>query len=79
VVLPTTLFWISNAAGVAVIDMADAALDPHYAARAAVATVPDERLGEVYMTSPVPRLSATPGRIAHTGRMLGADNESILR
>lgn len=72
------LFRESNAAGVAVIDMADAALDPHYAARAAVATVPDERLGEVYMTSPVPRLSATPGRIAHTGRMLGADNESIL-
>jgi len=67
-----------NAAGIRVIDMADAAQDPHYAARAAVVPVPDERLGEVHMTAPVPRMSATPGRIAHAGRALGADDDVLL-
>jgi crotonobetainyl-CoA:carnitine CoA-transferase CaiB-like acyl-CoA transferase len=67
-----------NAAGVRVIDMADAARDPHYEARGAIVAVPDEELGEVLMTGPVPRMSATPGRIAHAGRALGADDEAVL-
>ncbi len=67
-----------NAAGIRVIDMADAAEDPHYAARAAVVAVPDAELGEVLMTAPVPRMSATPGRIAHAGRALGADDADVL-
>jgi len=71
-------FQAVNAAGISVIDMADAAADPHYAAREAIVAVPDEELGEVLMTAPVPRMSATPGRIAHAGRALGADDESVL-
>jgi crotonobetainyl-CoA:carnitine CoA-transferase CaiB-like acyl-CoA transferase len=67
-----------NAAGIRVIDMADAARDPHYEARAAVVAVPDDQLGEVHMTGPVPRMSATPGRIAHAGRALGADDDAVL-
>ncbi|HEU4702939.1 MAG TPA: CoA transferase [Conexibacter sp.] len=71
-------FHERNAAGIRVIDMADAAEDPHYAAREAVVAVPDEQLGEVLMTGPVPRMSATPGRIAHAGRALGADDDAVL-
>lgn len=67
-----------NAAGIRVADMADAARDPHYEARAAVVAVPDAELGEVLMTAPVPRMSATPGRIAHAGRALGADDDALL-
>jgi crotonobetainyl-CoA:carnitine CoA-transferase CaiB-like acyl-CoA transferase len=71
-------FQAANAAGIPVIDMADAASDPHYAARDAIVAVPDEALGEVLMTAPVPRMSATPGRIAHAGRALGADDATVL-
>ena len=63
-------FREANAAGIRVVDMVDAATDAHYAAREAVVPVPDEELGEVFLTAPVPRLSATPGRIAHAGRAL---------
>lgn len=68
-----------NAAGIRVIDMADAAQDPHYAARDAVVPVADPELGHVLMTAPVPRMSATPGRIAHAGRALGADDATVLQ
>jgi crotonobetainyl-CoA:carnitine CoA-transferase CaiB-like acyl-CoA transferase len=71
-------FEAQNAAGVRVVDLADAAADPHYEARGSLVGVPDEQLGEVLMTAPVPRMSATPGRIEHTGRELGADNDAIL-
>lgn len=71
-------FRKANAAGIRVIDMADAAEDPHYEARETVVPVPDEELGEVFMPAPVPRFSATPGRIAHAGRPIGAD-DALLR
>ncbi|MGB2711656.1 MAG: CoA transferase, partial [Conexibacter sp.] len=71
-------FLEHNAAGIRVCDMADAAADPQYAARGSIVAVPDAALGEVLMTAPVPRMSATPGRIAHTGRALGADDETVL-
>jgi formyl-CoA transferase len=67
-----------NAAGIRVMSMADAIGDPHYEARAAVVAVPDDELGQVLMTAPVPRMSATPGRIAHPGRGLGADDDAVL-
>ncbi|VTU45534.1 CaiB/BaiF CoA transferase family protein [Variovorax sp. PBL-E5] len=53
--------------------------DPHYAARDMIARVPHPVLGEVRQTGVVPKLSATPGRIRHTGPELGADTESVLR
>ena len=71
-------FHEENAAGIRVIDMAGAAEDPHYRARDAVIGVPDEVLGEVMMTAPVPRMSVTPGRIRHSGRPMGADDDALL-
>jgi crotonobetainyl-CoA:carnitine CoA-transferase CaiB-like acyl-CoA transferase len=67
-----------DGAGIRVYDMADAVADPQYASRHTIVSVPDDQLGEVLMTAPVPRMSATPGRIAHAGRALGADDETIL-
>ena len=52
--------------------------DPHYNARETIAQDEDEDLGSVAMAAIVPRLSATPGRIRHAGRKLGADTEAVL-
>lgn len=65
-------------AGVRVLRMDDIFADPHYRERGTLATVPDEELGEVSLQAPVPRLSATPGRIAHTGPSLGAHTDEVL-
>ncbi|MEN3278982.1 MAG: hypothetical protein V7607_122 [Solirubrobacteraceae bacterium] len=70
-------FHAAQAAGIRVFTMADAAADPHYRARRTILSVPDDELGEVRMTGPVPRMSATPGRIAHAGRAIGADNDLL--
>ena len=56
-------------------DMLD---DPHFAARTAIATVKDERHGELAMPAIVPKLSETPGEIRWTGRPLGADTDAVL-
>ena len=53
--------------------------DAHYAAREAIATVADARLGPLRMPAPVPRLSRTPGRVRWGGGELGADNEHVFR
>jgi crotonobetainyl-CoA:carnitine CoA-transferase CaiB-like acyl-CoA transferase len=66
-----------HAAGIRVFDMADAASDPHYAARGTIVAVPDDELGEVLMTAPVPRMSETPGRIAHAGCAAGATDGDL--
>lgn len=71
-------FAEAGAAGIRVLTMADTFEDPHYRARGSIASVPDEELDEVAMTAPVPRMSATPGRIAHTGRPLGHDTDKVL-
>lgn len=51
--------------------------DPHYAARGNIAFIEDPRAGEIAVPAPVPRLTATPGRIDHLGPALGADTETI--
>lgn len=56
-------------------DMLD---DPHFAARGTIATVKDERHGELAMPAIVPKLSETPGEIRWTGRPLGADTDAVL-
>jgi formyl-CoA transferase len=56
-------------------DMID---DPQFVARGSIATVPDERHGEVRMQNVVPKLSETPGEIRWTGRPLGADTDAVL-
>ncbi|MEO0881807.1 MAG: CoA transferase [Pseudomonadota bacterium] len=56
-------------------DMLD---DPHYAAREAIVSVPDERWGEVPMQNTFPRFSDTQGEIRWTGPELGQDNEAVF-
>jgi len=59
--------------------MADIFADPHYAARGTIAYAFDEdRLGEVAMAAPVPRLSQTPGAIRHAGHRIGQDTRHVL-
>ncbi len=74
---------ILDAAGVPagpVMSIADIAADPQFQARGMIAQIPDERMPEGVAVLPgiVPRLTETPGRIAHAGGELGADNAYVL-
>jgi crotonobetainyl-CoA:carnitine CoA-transferase CaiB-like acyl-CoA transferase len=40
--------------------------------------VDDDELGRVTLAAPVPRMSETPARVAHAGRPLGHDTDSVL-
>jgi len=51
--------------------------DPQFAAREMLQQVPHPVLGHTTQTGVVPRLSATPGRIRHSGPDLGADTEAV--
>lgn len=62
-----------------VYSVADYVSDPQVIHRGSVVSVPDEDLGALSMQNVLFRLSATPGRIRHTGRKLGADTDEILR
>ncbi|MEN9419295.1 MAG: hypothetical protein RI988_2915 [Pseudomonadota bacterium] len=59
--------------------IADIYADPHFAARAMLQQVPHPVLGHTTQAGVVPRLSATPGRIRHTGPELGAHTEAVRR
>jgi formyl-CoA transferase len=59
--------------------IADIYADPHFAARAMLQLVPHPVLGHTTQAGVVPRLSATPGRIRHTGPELGAHTEGVRR
>jgi len=53
--------------------------DPQYRARGTLTRVPDNELGGDLLFADVqPRLSATPGRIRHTGRPRGDANEQVF-
>jgi crotonobetainyl-CoA:carnitine CoA-transferase CaiB-like acyl-CoA transferase len=52
--------------------------DPQVRATGLVEEVEDDELGTLTMTSPVVRLSETPGAIRFTGRRLGADTRAVL-
>ncbi|MBK6661063.1 MAG: CoA transferase [Proteobacteria bacterium] len=57
--------------------IADIFADPHIAARGSLLHVNDERVGEVVVPNVVPRLSATPGRLASLGPDLGQHNDAV--
>ena len=59
-------------------DMADVLGDPHVAARGAVATAEDARLGPLRVPAPVPQFSATPGTVRWLGRDQGEDNRHVF-
>jgi len=72
------LFSDAGAAGIRVLSMAEVFADPHYAARETLVEVEDSELGRVTIAAPVPRMSATPGRVAHVGPPLGQDTDLVL-
>ena len=51
--------------------------DEHLRARGTYVRVDDADFGPVTVQAPVAQLSATPGRIDHLGRALGADNDAV--
>ena len=59
--------------------IADIFSDPHFAARGMLAAVPDDDLGTVTVSAPVPRLSDTPGALRKTGGQPGRDTARVLR
>ena len=61
-------FEAAQAAAAPIYDMADIAVDPHYAARGSIITVDG-----VPMQGLLARLSRTPGEVRWPGRALGAD------
>jgi crotonobetainyl-CoA:carnitine CoA-transferase CaiB-like acyl-CoA transferase len=61
-----------------VYSIADIFEDPQYRERETITTVDDPVLGPTRMQNAVPRLSATPGRVRHLGRQLGADNREVF-
>ena len=67
-----TAFNDAHAAVGPVLDMADIAADPHYAARGAIVAVDG-----VAMPSVIAKLSATPGEVRWAGRVLDADGDEI--
>jgi formyl-CoA transferase len=58
--------------------IADIYADPHFAARGMLEQVPHPTLGHTTQSGVVPRLSATPGTIRHTGPALGENALDIL-
>ncbi len=58
--------------------MADIFSDPHFAAREMLVAAAHDTLGTVTVTAPVPRLSATPGRVDRAGGAVGRDTRSVL-
>ena len=62
-----------------VFDAEDMLADPHFAAREALVTVPDEELGEVTMQGVFPKLSATPGSVRRPAPLrVGQDTADVL-
>ncbi len=58
--------------------IADIYADPHFRARNMLLQVPHATLGHTTQAGVVPRLSATPGSVRHSGPDLGADGRDIL-
>jgi formyl-CoA transferase len=58
--------------------IADIYADPHFRAREMLQHVPHNVLGHTTQAGVVPRLSANPGGIRHTGPELGADGRAVL-
>ena len=69
-------FTAADAAIGPVLDMADIAVDPHFANRGSIEVVDDDFNGTP-MQSVIARLSATPGVIRWVGRGLDADGDEI--
>lgn len=58
-------------------DMADIFEDEQYAAREDIVSVTDPEIGEVKTSNVFPKLSRTPGEVAHAGPSPGEHNEEV--
>lgn len=61
-----------------VMTMHDIAIDPHYRERGTITAFEDPEFGPMLMTSPLPRMMATPGSIRSLGPTLGAHNDEMF-
>jgi crotonobetainyl-CoA:carnitine CoA-transferase CaiB-like acyl-CoA transferase len=73
------VFEREGVAAAPVYDVAELMSDVHVKARDTFQRVLDPEVGALTVQAPAPRLSGTPGGVAHLGRPLGADNEEIFR
>ncbi|WP_081159288.1 CaiB/BaiF CoA transferase family protein [Ensifer aridi] len=69
----------AGVAGAPVYEVPDFVMDPHVKARGILAEFDDPELGAYRMHAPLPRMSATPGRIRAQGPRLGEHSAAILK
>lgn len=72
------VFEAAEVAAAPVYDARQLLADEHLRARGSFVEVDDPDLGPMRVQAPVVRMSATPGRIEHLGRSLGADNDAVF-
>ncbi|MDT5076716.1 MAG: hypothetical protein QOJ80_1353 [Mycobacterium sp.] len=71
------VFLAGDVAAAPIYDAQQLMADEHLRARGTFRTVEDPELGVATVQGPVAKFSATPGRIDHLGRALGADNDTV--
>ena len=71
------VFLDAEVAAAPVYDAEQLLADEHLVARGTFVPIDDPDFGTVRVQAPLARMSETPGRIAHLGRSLGADNEAV--
>ena len=60
-------------------DAEDMMADPHFTAREALVTVPDEEFGELTMQGVFPKMSKTPGSVRRPAPLtVGQDSDDII-
>jgi crotonobetainyl-CoA:carnitine CoA-transferase CaiB-like acyl-CoA transferase len=72
-----TVFEQAQVAAAPVYDAAQLLADPQLTARGTYPAIADPDFGSMRVQAPVPRFSATPGRIEHLGAALGQHNDEI--
>lgn len=71
------VFLDAGVAAAPVYDARQLLADEHLRARGTFVAVDDPELGAVTVQAPIAMLSETPGRVAHLGPRLGADNYAV--
>lgn len=71
------VFERAEVAAAPVYDAEQLLADPQLRARETYVDVPDPDLGSMRVQGPVPRMSATPGRVEHLGAAVGEHNDEV--
>jgi crotonobetainyl-CoA:carnitine CoA-transferase CaiB-like acyl-CoA transferase len=72
------VFEAASVAAAPIYDAQQLRADEHLVARGTFVQIDDPDLGPMTVQAPVALLTETPGRIAHLGRHLGADNAEVF-